>query len=142
MDILTAVLSSLVADLVKWLIRWAVLQLPERARERYREEWQAHLNELPGFIRKLSHALGCWKAVAVELRNKPRRVQTSADLIINGKMVVEAKVVHDLEALPLITSSPVLGTPTLESFPMQHQRVMSPALWESLSKTRRGPGFS
>lgn len=122
--------------IAKWLIAGAVPRIPEHDRERFREEWLAHLDELPGFIGKLRHALGCnWKGVAVALRNRPRRIQASADMTASSNLVVDAigkgrsSPPHHLEALPLITSSPWFGTPTLE----QHRRVISPALWESFS---------
>ena len=41
----------------RWLIDRAVMQLPDDQRDRYREEWVAHLNELPGSLAKLCHAL-------------------------------------------------------------------------------------
>jgi hypothetical protein len=40
----------------------AVARLPKEERERYREEWYAHLDECPGKLGKLYHAVGCLRA--------------------------------------------------------------------------------
>ena len=47
-------------SLAVWLVERAASQLPEPKRNRYREEWLAHLDECPGKLGKLYHALGCW----------------------------------------------------------------------------------
>jgi hypothetical protein len=67
-DITLGACGSLVAaeiwshadPLSRWLIRRAVLSLPEAQRARREEEWLAHLEETPGAVRKLLHAVGCW----------------------------------------------------------------------------------
>jgi hypothetical protein len=46
-------------NLAAWLIARAVRQLPEPDRARYLEEWRGHLEECPGKLGKLWHALGC-----------------------------------------------------------------------------------
>lgn len=44
--------------LCTWLLWFAVRQAPEELRERLAEEWQSHLAETPGFIKKAYAALG------------------------------------------------------------------------------------
>jgi hypothetical protein len=44
----------------EWMIQRAVQRLPEDQQERRQEEWLAHLDDTPGVLRKLAHALGCW----------------------------------------------------------------------------------
>lgn len=56
--------------LANWLIGRAIERLPEHQRPRYREEWSAHLDECPGKLGKIWHAIGCSfsaSAVAKEL---------------------------------------------------------------------------
>src|SRR6266404_1480847 len=48
----------------RWLISKAVERLPADARGRFCEEWLAHLDETPGTLRKLLHAVGCYLAAA------------------------------------------------------------------------------
>ncbi|MEZ5787874.1 MAG: hypothetical protein R3D62_15685 [Xanthobacteraceae bacterium] len=50
-------------SLARWLIACAVGRLPDYERDRYREEWLAHLNECPGKLGQLWHALGCLVSV-------------------------------------------------------------------------------
>lgn len=52
-------LSAHLEPLALWIINKAVERIPSCERERFREEWVAHLNETPGSLRKLLHALGC-----------------------------------------------------------------------------------
>jgi hypothetical protein len=56
--ILTGELSAHVEPMA-WIIGRAVERLPTDDRDRFREEWLAHLNETPGTLRKLWHAVGC-----------------------------------------------------------------------------------
>lgn len=47
-----------VPTLVARLIRTAVIRLPENHRDRYHEEWTQFVNDVPGDVAKLWHALG------------------------------------------------------------------------------------
>lgn len=66
-----------------WLLAKTVARLPESERDRYQEELLAHLEEYPGKVGKLLHALGVYfKAakLASELAHRPRmstRTQTA-----------------------------------------------------------------
>src|SRR5262249_11756560 len=48
--------------LSSWIIEAAVARLPASRQERYHEEWFAHLEETPGLIAKLFHAIGAFFA--------------------------------------------------------------------------------
>jgi hypothetical protein len=48
-----------VPSVARRLIRRAAGKLPKQQRLNYEEEWLAHLNECPGMIAKLLHAIGC-----------------------------------------------------------------------------------
>jgi hypothetical protein len=56
---LTGELSAHVEPMARWIIGRAVERLPTDDRDRFREEWFAHLDETPGTLRKLWHAVGC-----------------------------------------------------------------------------------
>jgi hypothetical protein len=58
--IVTGELSAHVEPMARWIIGKAVERLPAEDRDRFREEWVAHLGEIPGTVRKLGHALGCY----------------------------------------------------------------------------------
>ena len=87
MDFLIAIIEGIVGDLIAneivahkraiagWLVENAVQRLPELiVCDRYQRGWLAHLDEVPGLIGQLRHALGCnFKAIQVELRNRPPR---------------------------------------------------------------------
>lgn len=45
-------------------VECAVCRLPETHQNRYREEWLAHLDDCPGHLMKLWHAVGCFYGVA------------------------------------------------------------------------------
>jgi hypothetical protein len=58
-SIVTRELSAHVEPMAKWIIGKAARRLPADDRDRFREEWLAHLDETPGTLRKLWHAVGC-----------------------------------------------------------------------------------
>jgi hypothetical protein len=64
--------------LSRWLIRRAVLRIPEEQRARLEEEWLAHLEETPGAVRKLLHAIGCWSGAPAVGRAVAGRIQQRA----------------------------------------------------------------
>lgn len=45
--------------LARLLLRLAVKRMPESLRDRYREEWFAHLEDCPGHLSKIMHAVNC-----------------------------------------------------------------------------------
>lgn len=55
-------LHSLVPSLTRQLLDLATKRLPEDQRERFAEEWQSHINEVSGDLRKIVFALGCVSA--------------------------------------------------------------------------------
>jgi hypothetical protein len=55
-------LSAHVEPFAHWLVGKAADRLPPDYRERFLEEWLAHLDEVPGSVRKLWHAAGCYVA--------------------------------------------------------------------------------
>ncbi len=55
-------IEAWVPALAQRLLAKAVQRLPESARERYAEEWAAHLNESPGNLIKILHAIGCLRS--------------------------------------------------------------------------------
>jgi hypothetical protein len=57
--IVTGELSAHAEPMARWIIGRAVERLPTDDRDRFREEWLAHLDETPGTLRKLWHAVGC-----------------------------------------------------------------------------------
>ncbi len=57
-NMLASELYDRAASFAHYLIDRAANRLPSHARERYREEWLAHLNDCPGKLSKLWHALG------------------------------------------------------------------------------------
>jgi hypothetical protein len=61
----------------RWIINRSAAKLPKHERERFREEWLAHLDEYPGRLSKICHAVGCAlgvrainKAISVRLHQK------------------------------------------------------------------------
>jgi hypothetical protein len=59
---IVAVLIPLLPQFTKRLLRIAIERLPEAQRERFSEEWDSHIDEVPGGIRKVAVALGCISA--------------------------------------------------------------------------------
>ena len=51
-----------VPSLTRQLLDLATKRLPEDQRERFAEEWQSHINEVSGDLRKIVFALGCVSA--------------------------------------------------------------------------------
>jgi hypothetical protein len=77
-----AELSAHIEPCARWIIDKGVDQLPAEVRDRYREEWLAHLDETPGTLRKLWHAVGCrWGAIKVcgVLRQQTKRPACQMD---------------------------------------------------------------
>ena len=121
MDFLIAIIKGIIGGLLvnelvankrtisAWLIERAVQRLPESDRDRFREEWLAHLDEEPGLLGQLRHALGCnYRAIRVELRNRPPRKPRH--------YVLKAEPGHYiLNATSLVTGPPVIGVPELQS---------------------------
>jgi hypothetical protein len=74
------------ANAPRWsgrLIEHAVGRLPEQERTRYREEWFAHLDETPGALGKLKHALGCvFAARKVARARRPLDPSTVRNLVM------------------------------------------------------------
>jgi hypothetical protein len=75
--------ASEIQDWLPWLARRiidrTVANLPEQERERYREEWYSHLDECPGRLGKIFHAVGCVygaRAVAVTVNHPAREKVT------------------------------------------------------------------
>jgi len=62
----------------RWFIQRAVLRLPENERARRNEEWLAHLDDTPGALRKLFHAIGCWSGAPAVGRAAVGHVQRGA----------------------------------------------------------------
>ena len=60
----TSELSAHVEPMARWIIGKAVQRFPANDRNRFREEWLAHLDETPGTLRKLWHAVGCYLGAA------------------------------------------------------------------------------
>ncbi len=78
--------NVLASELYDWtpiwarrLIELAVLQLPDSCREQYREEWLAHLEELPGGLHKLRHALGCRYRAAPRIASEKFRLPSAME---------------------------------------------------------------
>jgi len=46
-----------------WLLELAIQHLPAEIQERFREEWQAHLNDFPNSLMKMTHALSYMTAI-------------------------------------------------------------------------------
>jgi hypothetical protein len=63
------------------LVALAVRLLPPEQRARYQEEWFAHLDEAPGALAKLAHALGCLRAAhGVAKATRPAWLALTSDL--------------------------------------------------------------
>jgi hypothetical protein len=93
--IVTGELRAHVEPIARWIISKAVERLPADERDRFREEWASHLDEMPGMVRKLGHALGCYIGVTeiagvLERERKrstaPRQIiqVIGQDVLING----------------------------------------------------------
>ena len=130
MDFLIAIIEGIVGDLIAneivahkraiagWLVENAVQRLPESERDRYREEWLAHLDEVPGLIGQLRHALGCnFKAIQVELRNRPpRKPQHYVLKAVPGH--------HVLKGNSVVIAPPVISVPVLDNSSLDAAAVM------------------
>src|SRR5258708_6757665 len=82
--IVTGELSAHVEPFARWVIGKAPDRLPADDRERFREEWLAHLEEVPGAVRKLWHAVGCHLGsakVAGVMAEQSKRRETSKQVI-------------------------------------------------------------
>jgi hypothetical protein len=107
----TSELSAHVEPMARWIIGKAVQRFPANDRNRFREEWLAHLDETPGTLRKLWHAVGCYLGaakvagvLAKEAARKEDRAVPSAPTNIEAKVVDQvlgptgpSKIVLDLE---------------------------------------------
>jgi hypothetical protein len=73
--IVTGELSAHVEPFARWVINKGAERLPVEVRDRFREEWLAHMDETPGALRKLWHAMGCrLGAIKVgDVLRQPRR---------------------------------------------------------------------
>jgi signal transduction histidine kinase len=83
--IVTGELSAHVGPLAQWIIGRAAQRLRAGDRARYHEEWLAHLDETPGTLRKLWHALGCHLCaakVAGVLAQRTERTAASEPVIV------------------------------------------------------------
>jgi hypothetical protein len=88
-DIILGAGGSLVAaelwahadPLSRFFIRRATFHLPVEQRARREEEWLAHLDETPGAVRKLMHAIGCWAAAPAVGRAGANRVGQRARMV-------------------------------------------------------------
>jgi len=93
--IMTGELSAHVEAVARWITSKAADYLPPDDRERFREEWLAHLNETPGTLRKLWHALGCHLGagkVAGVLAQQTKRRHEDVKILTVEKSVREAKL--------------------------------------------------
>lgn len=54
----TTELQDWLPTIARRIIDRAVMRLPDEIRERYREEWYAHMDDCPGRVSKLWHAIG------------------------------------------------------------------------------------
>jgi hypothetical protein len=82
----------------KRLIDRAIQRLPELERERFREEWFAHLEECPGSLSKLLHALGCVRG-AGEIYVFPRiklNRENSTSAKETGAIILFVKIVQNI----------------------------------------------
>jgi uncharacterized protein YjiS (DUF1127 family) len=57
--LLASELADWIPSLARHLVDRAVSRLPAQERDRYREEWYAHINDCPGKLGKVWHAVGC-----------------------------------------------------------------------------------
>jgi hypothetical protein len=88
MTLLTALQTKLLGDMlseefkdslpriIERVLASAVKRLPEGQRERYSEEWQSHINDVPGRLRKLIVAFGCCRAA-----NKIKRIDSEVSVL-------------------------------------------------------------
>jgi hypothetical protein len=88
--ILTGELSAHMEPMARWIIGKATDVLPADDRDRFREEWLAHLDETPGTLRKLWHAVGCYlgatKVAGAYSRPSPYTTLSPDEAeILNGK---------------------------------------------------------
>ena len=55
-------LHAWIPRFTRQLLDLAIKRLPEEQRERLAEEWESHISEVPGDVRKIAFALGCVSA--------------------------------------------------------------------------------
>jgi hypothetical protein len=108
-NILLGVVGSLLAAEVwanaprlgRWFIKHAVRQLPPSKRDQYHEEWLSHLDECPGGIDKLRHALGCYFRACRELAAREGLTPAKEQAVIKFTVKILARIMT-LNAVPLI----------------------------------------
>lgn len=79
-SILLGVLGSLAASeayawapkVAQTIIVWTANRLPPSEYDRWKEEWLAHLDEIPGNLSKLGHAVGCIRGTIGMVRAAPK----------------------------------------------------------------------
>ena len=108
--ILLGVIGSLLAAeiwanaprLGRWFIERAVIKLPASKRDHYHEEWLSHLEERPGAIGKLRHALGCYFRAARALAAREKLTPATEQAVIKLTIKIIARIRFLPYALPLI----------------------------------------
>jgi hypothetical protein len=106
--IVTSELSAHVEPMARWIIGKAVQRFPANDRNRFREEWLAHLDETPGTLRKLWHAVGCYLAAAKVAGVLAKEAARKEDRAAN----VEAKITADEQVLGFVKIVHTVGAPT------------------------------
>ena len=74
-------LHTWISSFTRQLLDLATKHLPEDQRERFAEEWESHINEVSGDLRKIVFAWGCVSAaqeIAFRVVRFPPRVEQSA----------------------------------------------------------------
>ncbi len=108
--ILLGVIGSLLAAeiwanaprLGRWFIKRAIHLLPASKRDHYHEEWLSHLEEFPGAIAKLRHALGCYFRAAGELAAREKLTPEAEKAVVKFMIKIIARIMFLPQALPLI----------------------------------------
>jgi hypothetical protein len=81
--------------IARWIIDKAIERLPADDRQRFREEWLAHLDETPGALRKICHAIGCYlcaaKLAKIRLRCPERIARAEKMLALLDWLAEEVK---------------------------------------------------
>lgn len=86
----------------RWFIKRAVLQLPASKRDHFLEEWLSDIDERPGALDKLRHALGCYFRAARVLAAEEKLTPEAEQAILKFVFKVYVRVWTLPRAVPLI----------------------------------------
>jgi hypothetical protein len=135
--IVTGELSAHVEPMARWIIGKAVERLPADDRDRFREEWVAHLDEIPGTVRKLGHALGCYigaTAITQVLERQRKRSVTPPSrtrvYTTDWDNWASRVIWSEREYRELLTKHDVAKTQAyFDGFAMKHKKGIGKQVW-------------